>query len=109
MRLAVGTRVARYPGDIGLRLRVGVERDRKLRVDLPGVAERAAERRQPPPDRGGVPGSLRLPDHQEAVEQLQALAGLEHAQPDQALVLEARPAPSLRRRSDRGHRTQEIS
>ena len=66
----------RHHGGIGLWLRVRAKRDRQLRVDLPGVAERAAERGQHAPDRPRVPAALRLADDQQSVEQLQALAGL---------------------------------
>jgi hypothetical protein len=87
MRVAVGRGVARHHRDVRLRLGGVVERDRKLGVDLPVVAERAPKGIQHPPDRRRVPSALRLRHQQEPVDELQALAGLEHSQVDQALVL----------------------
>src|SRR6266536_3838394 len=110
MRVQVRARIARHHGDVRLRLRVRVERDRELRVDLPGIAERAPQRGQHAPDRRRVPASLRLADDQQAVEELQALAGLEHAQVDQPLVLDARPVPGPGRRDDGGgHRVRSVT
>src|SRR2546427_12015603 len=102
VRVAVGAGIVRHHGDVGLWLRVRVERDRQLRVDLPRVAERPAERRQHAPDRRGMPVSVRLADHQQTVEQLQALTGLEPAELDQALVLDASPVSGPGERHDRG-------
>src|SRR2546422_8214596 len=93
MRVAVGALISRHYGNVWLRLRVVVERDRKLRVNLPGIAKGAAQRGQHPSDRRRVAAPLRLADWQHAVQKLQALAGLGNAQPDPALVLHARPAP----------------
>src|SRR6266852_3143923 len=63
MRVAVGALVPRNHGDVGLGLRVVVERDRKLRVDLPVVAKRTAQRGQHTTDGRRVPAPLRLADH----------------------------------------------
>ncbi len=68
VRVAIGIGIARDHGDVGLWLRVRVERDRKLRIDLPRIAERATKSRQDAPDRRGVPTSLRLANDQETVE-----------------------------------------
>jgi len=105
--VAVGVRFAGHHGDVGLGLGVVIERDRKLRVDLPNVAKDAAQRGQYTADRGRVAAALRFSDHEQAVQQLQALAGLEHSQLDQTLVLSASPASGPGRRDCRGiHRSQ---
>ena len=65
VRVAISIGIARDHGDVGLWLRVRVERDRKLRIDLPRIAERATKSRQDAPDRRGVPTSLRLANDQE--------------------------------------------
>src|SRR5258705_478875 len=86
MRIQIGTGVVRDHTDIRRGLRVGVERDRKLRVDLPGIAERAAQHRDHPPNCSGVPAPLWFSNNELAVEELQPLVGAEHAQLDQALM-----------------------
>jgi hypothetical protein len=48
-----------------------------------------------------VPAPLRLAQREKAIEQLEPFS-FEHAELDQALVFEARPAPRLRRRLDLG-------
>ena len=47
--------------------------------------------------RRGVTGALRLADDEQAIDQLEALVGLENAELDEAVVLGARPAPEHRR------------
>ncbi len=96
MRVSIGGWIARDHGHIRFGLRVIIERDRKLRVDLPVIAERFAERRQHSPDRGGVATSLGFANDEQAVEQLQAFAGLKYAKFDQALVFHASPTSESR-------------
>src|SRR3989442_12957265 len=60
MRVAVGALISRHYGNVWLRLRVVVERDRKLRVNLPGIAKGAAQRGQHPSDRRRVAAPLWL-------------------------------------------------
>ena len=90
---AIALGVARHHGDVGLRLRVVVERDRQLRIDLPRVTERAAQGVDDTPDPRGVPTALRLADREETVEQLEALAGWNTPELDEPVVLHPRPAP----------------
>src|SRR5262249_10254949 len=70
-----------------------VECQRKPGIDLPGVVEHTTKSRQDAPDRGGMPSSLRLADHQEGVDQLPALTGLKNTQVHETFVLDSRPAP----------------
>ena len=77
--------------DVGLGLRGVVERDRRLRADVPALAERAREHTLDQPDRGVVGRALRLRHQQEPVDQLETIAGLEHAPVDEALVLHTLP------------------
>src|SRR6266481_5058144 len=90
--VAVGVRIAPHQGDVGLGLRGIVEGEGQLRVDLPGGAKGSAESVQHLADGRGVPAALRLTNDERTVEQLEQLAGLEHAQVDQTFVLDACPA-----------------
>ena len=77
MRIAVRSRIVRGHADVRLRLGCGVERNRQLRVVLPVVPERTAERRDDAPNRRGVAGALRFANDQKAVDQLHALSVVE--------------------------------
>src|SRR5262245_49487491 len=93
MCVLVRARVEWHHTDVRLRLRVVVERDRQLRIDLPGAAECVTKRGDHPTNGGSVPAALWLSHDQEAVEQLEAFVRPEHTELDQAIVLDTRPAP----------------
>jgi len=99
MRVLVRARIQWHHADV--RLRVIVERDRQLRIDLPGAAERVTKRGDQTTNGGGVPAALRLSHDEESVEQLEAFVRPEHTELDQAIVLDARPAPCPGELSDR--------
>src|SRR6266403_3674862 len=90
--VAVRVRIARHQEDVGLGLRGIVEGEGQLRVDLPGAANGRTEGVQHLADGRGVPAALRFTNDERAVEQLEPLARLEHAQVDQTFVLDAGPA-----------------
>src|SRR5262245_18359511 len=77
---------------VGLRLGSIVQGDRSLSANVPPLAERASERALGEADGGEVRRALGLGHHQQAVDQLDALAGAEHALLDEPLVFGPPPA-----------------
>ena len=67
MRVDVRARIVGHNGDVRFGLRIVVERDGKLRVDLPGLAQRITERFQHAPNRGRVPTPLWFTDGEEPI------------------------------------------
>src|SRR2546425_3934176 len=101
MRVDVRARIVGHNGDVRFGLRIVVERDGKLRVDLPVFAKRTAKCRDHATDRSGMPAALRLAHDQHAVHQLEALAWLEDTQLDESLVLDTGPASGPGRKGRR--------
>src|SRR5215470_8498188 len=111
MRLRVPAWVLWLDADVGLRLRVVIERDRQLRIDLPGGAQHVAKHGCQATNGGGVPAALRLPHDEEPVEKLEAFLRREHTERYQAIVLDARPASGLGKLLShrRRHRTRTVA
>jgi cytochrome c553 len=98
-RGVAGLVVTKTPGHHGqVRLWFGllIEREWPLAADFPASAERGAERLFRGPDGGEVATALRLGDDELPAEQLDGIPGPEEARLDQAVVLDALPAPGLR-------------
>src|SRR5207249_12066278 len=102
MRSGVVTHVAAHDRHVGLGLRRLVERDRRLRANLPARAERAREHTLDEPDRRVVGRALRLGHHEQPVDQLDAVARREDAGLDESLVLDALPSLELECRPGTG-------
>src|SRR5438309_2538051 len=100
MTTAVVVRGARHHRDVWLRFRVRIERDRQLRIDLPGITERAAQCLHHAANRRRMPAALRFADDQEPIEQLDAFARLKDTEFDQAVVLYPGPSPRFDLRVD---------
>jgi hypothetical protein len=97
-----GTEIANataHDRHVGLGLGCIIECDRRLRANGPALAEGARERLLDEHDRGVVQRALRLGHEQQAVDQLDSIAGLEHAPVHESLVLDTPPALELGHRS----------
>src|SRR5205823_5460018 len=77
---------------VRFRLGAGVEADRTLDLDKPGISECALERPGDEQNRRTVRARLRLLDEQQPVEQLDRVVLVEEAVVDQPRVLAAGPA-----------------
>ena len=96
---AVGRWFSGNDGDVRLRLRRIVERQRCVLPHVPAGAERSLQHPGDLRDRGSVQAALRLADDEETVEELETLAG-EHSELHEPLVFDAAPAPGLELRLD---------
>jgi hypothetical protein len=89
----VVAKIATYDRHVGLGLRGVVERDWRLGAHVPALAEGPGERPLHEADRDVVGRALGLRHHQQAVDQLDTIAGHEHALVHELLVLD--PLPPL--------------
>ena len=96
MRLQVVAQVPEHDRHIGLGLRGIVEGDRALGAHVPPRAKGVGECPLDEPDGREVERALGLGDHQQTVDQLDALARKENASLDELLVLDPLPPPDLK-------------
>src|SRR4030095_8813469 len=100
MRVAVSARIAWHHGNIRLGLRGVVERNRKLRVDLPLLTQSVTQSGEHSSDGRRVTTALRFSHQKKTVDQLQALAGFEDVQIHEALILRAAPPSRFSGKND---------
>jgi len=98
----VVSRPARHDDDVGLGLRLLVERDRLLLPHVVGAAERFLEHGAHERDDRGVARALRLSGDEEAVEQLDPIFRAEDARLDEAVISLAWHPPQRKRRRVHG-------
>jgi hypothetical protein len=91
---AVGRWFSGHDGDVRLRLRRVVERQRCVLSHVPAGSERSLQHPGDLRDCRSVQAALRLADDEETVEELETLAG-EHSEFHEPLIFDAAPAPGL--------------